>query len=218
MRIAAIEIVGRTPLLMHWDNLEWADEMDAWKSKAANKAASKAGDDRTPAWRWIGSLYTDGAHVVMPSDNIMRALMEAGAMVPTGKGKGSFKAKTQSGIQPMAPSFVVRVGGKPVPYGPVAGLRDETSFGAHKAAVKAMGFELSVKRATIGASKHVRVRPMFAEWALTANLAIIDPQIDEDALTQILDCAGQFKGLGDWRPGSPKRPGPYGQFTATVTK
>jgi hypothetical protein len=216
MRVVDVKIVGRTPLLMHWDNLEWADDMEAWKNKAANKAASKAGDDRTPAWRWIGSLYNDGSHAVMPSDNVMRALMEAGAMVPTGKGKSTFKAKTQSGSQPMAPSFALIVHGKPLPYGPIAALRDETSFANHKAAVKDLGFELSVKRATIGQSKHVRVRPMFSDWATTISLAIIDDQIDNEALAQILDCAGRFKGLGDWRPGSPKRPGPYGQFEASI--
>jgi hypothetical protein len=142
--------------------------------------------------------------------------MEAGAMVPTGKGKSTFKAKTQSGIQPMAPSFALIVHGKPLPYGPIAALRDETSFANHKAAVKDLGFELSVKRATIGQSKHVRVRPMFSDWATTISLAIIDDQIDNEALAQILDCAGRFKGLGDWRPGSPKRPGPYGQFEASI--
>ena len=60
MRTVRIELTGKMPLIMHADNIEWADEMEAWRTNPANKAKSKAGDDRTPPWRWIGSLnYND---------------------------------------------------------------------------------------------------------------------------------------------------------------
>lgn len=70
-----VTLTGKTPLLMHADSIEWADEMDRWKSNA-NKKGSRAGDDRSPAYRWLGCLYHDGTNVGVPNDNLMRALME----------------------------------------------------------------------------------------------------------------------------------------------
>src|SRR5690606_31225901 len=87
MRTYQVTITGKTPLLMHWDNIEWADRMAAWKDDPKNQKLSKAGEDRTPAWRWIGSMYHDDDKVSMPSDNLMRCFMEGGAMVPVPGGK-----------------------------------------------------------------------------------------------------------------------------------
>jgi hypothetical protein len=100
MRTYNVTITGVTPLLMHQDNIEWSDRMDAWKNDPKNKKSGKAGDDRSPAYRWIGSTYHDGTHVALPADNIMRCLMEGGAMVlvPGGRNGKTFKAQTQSGI------------------------------------------------------------------------------------------------------------------------
>ena len=94
-----VTLTGKTPLLMHYDNIAWADTMEAWKSDPGNKKDSKAGDDRSPAWRWLGSLYHDGKAIAIPSDNLMRAMMEGAAMVPVPGGKSgkTFKAQSQSG-------------------------------------------------------------------------------------------------------------------------
>src|SRR5688500_18972337 len=67
-----VKIKGVTPLLMHADNIEWADSMDEWNREPGNKATSKAGDDRTPAWRWLGCLNHDSEIVTIPSEYIMR--------------------------------------------------------------------------------------------------------------------------------------------------
>lgn len=37
IRQYSVKLEGLTPLLMHWDNIEWADQMDAWKSDPSNK-------------------------------------------------------------------------------------------------------------------------------------------------------------------------------------
>ena len=39
-----------------------------------------------------------------------------------------------------------------------------------------------------------------------------DEQITEDVLRNIIEYAGQYKGIGDWRPGG--KPGPYGIYSA----
>jgi hypothetical protein len=218
MQTYTVTLTGKMPLLMHADNIDWADEMDRWKSNAANKKASKAGDDRSPAFRWLGSLYHDGELVALPADNLMRCLMEGGALVPVPcKARQTFKSQTQSGLmidgmywplQNGASSSVVKVA-------PILALRDETEFEAHRAAAESMGFSLFVKRARIGANKHVRVRPMFEKWIVSGNINVWDTQITKGILQEILTQAGLYKGLGDWRPSS-KTPGPFGMFTAIV--
>lgn len=217
MRRYAITISGQTPLLMHWDNIEWADRLDEWKNDPGNKKNSKAGDDRSPAWRWVGSMYHDGAHVAVPNDNLMRCLMEGGAMVPVPGGKSgkTFKAQTQSGMMVAEPFWPVLIEGAAVPMSAINPLLKVDDFGKHKEAVSALGFRLHVKRAKIGASKHIRVRPCFDRWEVRGTVSVWDDQITERVLADILRYAGQYKGLGDWRPGG-KTPGSFGMFEAAV--
>lgn len=218
MRTYNVTLTGKTPLLMHADNIEWADYMDEWKSEPANKKTGKAGDDRSPAWRWLGCVYHDGNVVGVPAANIMRCLMEGGAMVPVPGAKmgKTFKAQTQSGMMCVEPLWPLHVNGSPVEWNSIESLKDEAKFAQQKKRTQQIGFELIVKRAKIGTSKHVRVRPQFAAgWMLRGQLAIWDDQIDDKSLARILEYAGQYKGLGDWRPGG-KTPGPYGTFEATL--
>lgn len=214
-----VKIKGLTPLLMHADNIEWSDAMDEWRKQPENKATSKAGDDRTPPWRWIGSLNTDGKVVTIPSEYIMGCMMAGGAQVPTGTGKKTFKAQSQSGL--LCPEFhwplYINGSGSTVSLADVNALREKKHFVEHTEAAKKMGFSLFVKRAKVGQSKHVRVRPRFDEWSTEGRVAIIDEAITPKILQQILDIAGRYKGLGDWRPGG-KTPGQFGMFEATVTE
>jgi hypothetical protein len=105
------------------------------------------------------------------------------------------------------------VNGKPVPFAPIADLMTEKSFTAHREAVAGMGFALFTKRAKIGQSKHIRVRPRFESWSVSGQLVVTDEQITDDVMVSIFKAAGQYKGLCDWRPGS-KTPGTFGMFTA----
>jgi hypothetical protein len=204
---------------MHWDNIDWADTMAAWKDDPKNQKVSKAGEDRTPAWRWIGSLYHDDEFVSMPSDNLMRCLMEGGAMVPVPGGRSgkTFKAQTQSGMMVNEPFCRLTAYGKQIAMADIRPLLKEEAFPIHKQVVSELGFTLFVKRAKIGASKHVRVRPRFDNWSVEGTLSVWDDQITDQVLTDVLRYAGQYKGLGDWRPGS-KTPGAYGMFDAEVKR
>lgn len=217
MRRYEITITGKTPLLMHWDNIEWADQMDEWRANPNNKKHSKAGDDRTPAWRWIGSVYNDGSIVVMPSDNIARCLMEGSTMVPVPGGRGgkTFKSQSQSGMMPGEPAWPLLVNGREVSMKDIQALQKEDSFSKHKTACEKLGFNLFVKRAKIGQQKHIRVRPRFDKWQTRGTFVVTDEQITEQVVKDILACAGQYKGLGDWRPGG-RTPGPHGMFSAVV--
>jgi len=218
MKSYEITLAAKTPLLMHADNIEWADQMERWKNDPASRKVSKAGDDRSPAFRWIGSLYHDGERIAIPSDNIMCCLMEGGAMVPVPGGKSgkTFKSQTQSGMVTAEAFWSLLVGGKPLPAKPILALAAEPDFQKHQDYAASAGFMLYVKRARIGQSKHIRVRPRFDAWSVSGVLNVMDDQITHPILEQILYQAGQYKGLCDWRPGGGKKPGPWGMFTANV--
>lgn len=219
LRYFDITLTGVQPLLMHADDIDWADAMELWKNDADNKRLSKAGDDRSPAWRWVGSLYHDGEQLVMPVENIMRCLMEAGTMVlvPGSKAGKTFKAQTQSGIMPTTPSWPFLVDGEPIPFGPLKALIGNKNFQTHRDVALSSGFELFAKRAKIGAQKHIRIRPRFTNWSTAGQLVVTDEQIDRQILQTIFDRGGRYKGLGDWRPGS-KTPGSFGVFEAGVVE
>lgn len=215
-RTYQVTITGETPLLMHADNLSWAEQMKAWSLDPANRGKSVAGDDRTPACRWIGNLYTEGGKVVMPSDNLMTVLREGGKRCPTGKGQATFKAQTQSGIVVDQSAWPIVVNGHEIPTEPIMALVKEDDFAKHEQAAFDLGFMLFVKRAKIGSAKHVRVRPRFDQWSCAGTLTVFDDAITTEVLANILTFAGRYAGLGDWRPSSPKSPGPFGKFTSTI--
>jgi hypothetical protein len=219
MRTYQVELTGRTPLLMHHDNIEWADFMKDWREAPENQKASVKGDDRSPSWTWLGSVYHDGTVLAIPQANIMKSLMEGGAMVPVPGGRSgkTFKSQTQSGMMSVNPFWTLLVGGVPIHWSSLESAKDIPKFMDHKTYTRKLGFELLVKRAAVNGSKHVRVRPQFAAgWQATGSIAVWDEQITDKALADIFEYAGQYKGLGDWRPGAPKKPGPYGTFEAKI--
>lgn len=218
LRRYEIEITGTQPLLLHQDSIEWSDAMDDWKNDKDNKKGSVAGDDRSPAWRWLGTLYHDGEHVIMPAANIMKSLMDGGVMVPVPGGKSgkTFKAQTMSGIIPVSTGWPIINNGKHISVKKILDLQGEKDFAKHQQTVLDHGFSLYLKRAKIGQAKHVRVRPILQHWAIKPVVVVQDEQITTSVLQDIAEMAGKFKGLGDWRPGAPKSPGPYGMFRAEV--
>ena len=217
MRRYSVTITGKSPLLMHWDNITWAEAIKRWREVPENKKYKVAGDDRSPPWTWLGALYHDGTSIAMPSDNLMRVCMEGGAsvLVPGGRSGKTFKAQTQSGMLVHEEFWPVLVGGKPISVAPFLKLEGEMDFAKHEKLAADHGFILYTKRAKIGASKHVRVRPRFDHWSLRGEVDVWDDQITLAVLSDVLKMAGDYKGLGDWRPSS-KTPGPFGRFEAAV--
>lgn len=215
LRTVQVQLIGKMPLIMHADNIAWADQMEEWKNDPDNKGKSKAGDDRTPAYRWIGCLNYDDpktGRVTIPAEYIMRCLMAGAAEVPTGKGKKTFKQQSQSGI--FSPDFhwCFHINGKPILMAEIQKLVKFKEFNKHAEAVQDLGFTLFIKRVKIGNQKHIRVRPQFHQWSASGELIVIDEQISDKVLGNMLDIAGRLKGLGDWRPSAPQAPGPFGTF------
>lgn len=208
------ELTGTMPLLMHQDKVEWADELDAWRKTNRGKD-SKAGDDRSPAWTWFGYCYEDDdGRVAMPADNLMVAIRSAAAQV-IWKRQKTFKELSQSGLMIMDEFCEFTYGnGKELLK---AEFPDrEESFMAHSKWAEKSGFRLFVKRAKVGRTKHIRVRPRFDDWQVRGRIQILTPEISKENLTEFLEGAGR-QGLCDWRPGG-NTPGPFGQFSAKLVK
>ncbi len=217
MRTYTVQLEGVTPLLMHRDNLEFKAAIEKWQRDPANRDKSVPGDDRSPAWSWIGSLYHDGEAIAVPSDCVMASLMGSGAEVKAPRGKKSMKAQTQSGMAFSEPFLAFTTNGSRgrVDMARFAALQQEEDFDQHMAAARAAGFALDIRRARIGTSKHVRVRPVFETWKASGSLNVWDDSLTADVLGTIFYIAGDKYGILEWRPGC-RRPGPFGRFRAAI--
>ena len=214
-----ITLEGLSPLLMHKDDLNFSEKVKGWRDAPENRGQSSPGDDRTPAWTWIGYLYHDTKALGINSDCIMTCLREGGAKVPTGKKSETYKKQTQSGLVVDQEQFTLLLDGKEVPVDWINALIENNDFAAHMAAAEQHKFELFVKRAKIGQAKHIRVRPLFRNWMATGTITVFDEEISGltfPVLETILNQAGAQCGLCDWRPSS-KTPGSFGKFTPTIT-
>jgi hypothetical protein len=215
-----VAITSLTPLLMHRDDIESADLLQEWRDDPENRKYKKAGDDRTPPWTWIGYLYHDGSRLALPAENLTSCFMRGAAKVPVPGGRGgkTFKAQAVSGMAVVDAFIPLRVKNKEIPYAEIyPGLKTERTFDAHKRKAEELGFSLYVRRAKIANNKHVRVRPRFDEWSAEFDIDVWDDQISDRALRDILTSASRSQGLGDWRPGSPMSPGPFGRFSVELS-
>lgn len=205
---------GETPLLMHQDDVDASDRLQEWRRDPANKGVSVSGDDRSPAWTWQTYCYTDGKRLTIPSANLMVALRQAGAQLILKKQK-TFKEISQSGMFCADEFLEFRCGPKleQVAAADIAAI-SEMTFTQQADAVRKLGFRLFAKRAKIGTSKHIRVRPRFDQWAVSGDIETIAPELTLEVVRQLFNLAGRV-GLCDWRPGC-KTPGPFGMFSATV--
>jgi hypothetical protein len=217
-----VTLTGLSPLLMHQDNLAYMEKIESWRRDPNNQSGekSKKGDDRNPAWIWIGYLYHNGKIIGIPADNLMTMLREGGTKVLTGGKKNeTFKKYTQSGIVIDQQQWDITVNGESISMNEIKSLIGSNDFSAHIETAEQLGFELLVKRAKIGTSKHVRVRPLFREWTANGSLTVLDPErsgITRGVLGTILDQAGSLCGLCDWRPSSPRSGGSFGKFSAVI--
>lgn len=212
---------GPTSMLMHADDVEAADKLRAVRDgQKANKKASVSGDDRSPAWSWKTYLYADGGNIIVPTANIQTAMMKAGAEFKLDKRK-SLKGATMSLLRFEDIGWPLYVDAKrALTTKQIDSIDDEDPFEEHAKAALGMGFILDVRRAAVGMSKHVRVRPKFAPgWWCEGTMMNTNPElVSEDTLRKLLTYCGDMVGIGDWRPSSPKKPGPHGRFTIELKK
>jgi hypothetical protein len=62
------------------------------------------------------------------------------------------------------------------------------------------GWVVDLRNVVVGKSRIVRARPRFDDWRLDFEIEIVDEIITPEALREILEAAGQYVGLCDFRP------------------
>lgn len=171
-------IEGVAPLVMH--NEQLADPMNKWTRllKEISKKVKKTDDDLMEMSRreWMGGLYFDptlGPYV--PERCLERMLRNAAARSKRGKA-------IVSGLIVVDPA--------PLVY---KGSRDPDELWASGE---------FVLRATVGVDRKriVRSRPIFRAWALEFTVNFDESLLDAKEIDAILDVAGRYEGLCDWRP------------------
>ena len=122
------------------------------------------------------------------------------------------KAQTQSGMSFSEPLLTFTTDGqRQIAMADILSLQQEDQFDQHLARVRGLGFALDIRRARVGTSKHVRVRPVFERWQAIGMLNVWDSALTPTVLDTIFYLAGDKYGLLEWRP-SGRRPGPFGRF------
>jgi hypothetical protein len=124
-------------------------------------------------------------------------------------------AASQSGMIPTDEYFKLLIKGKQVDFKPFTAMAEKDKpFTDFLIPARKAGFELFMKRARVGAAKHVRVRPRISNWEVHGTLEIIDEALTETAIRAIFAQTRKV-GLGDWRAGC-TTPGRFGSFVSEL--
>lgn len=207
-------LTGSTPVIFHSNIVEKADLFEEWLKSDASANTPK-GDDRYPAWKWQLYVPTDEDAVAFPNVDVMAAIKN-GAKKVTLRGQTTYLRDATTGIH-VATEFCRFES----PKGPLTVKWMQKvatmTYAEQAQEVKKMGGRLRLDRLPInnGKSKNVRVRAEFPTWTVSGRIMVLHDMVPKDVFSKILENAGRYGGLGDYRPSS-KKPGPYGQFTATI--
>ena len=125
------------------------------------------------------AVYRDAnGNIVVPALNILASLRKAASdFRVAGKGKKTFKNYIYAGVQ-IEPMEI------PLQYEPNG---DKP-------------WAVDVRPCVVQRSRIMRARPRFDKWALEFKIHIVDPVISPDSLKAILEAAGRYVGLCDFRP------------------
>jgi len=69
-----------------------------------------------------------------------------------------------------------------------------------------------VRLGGIGNSADLRYRGEFFNWEIYVPIIFNSNAISMEQIANLINLAGFHVGIGDWRPGAPKGPGPHGMF------
>lgn len=185
-----ITITGTAPMLMH--NGRLADPLDPATQalKALTDKRKKTDDDLIDIARaeFLGGLYIDpdvGPYV--PGENIERAILDAAKLTKNGMNvkRGLF---IETDVNPIAY------------HGPrtAEGLWEDENFRL-------------IRTVRNQQNRVSRCRPMFTDWRTSAEGTLDESVLDFRTLSTIVESAGLYIGLGDWRPR-------YGRFTADLER
>lgn len=191
MRIS-VTITGTRPLLMNRmtpEELEGLDDKTKKKPKAAAKAPAQE--------RAAAKVYNEDGRPVMPLENLMACLIEAGKYVRL---DGKRQVSTSKGtILPGLMNIETKTLWLRKPNG-----GDPDAWG-----VAEWRYEIRQGRNPNGGEAVAIVRPRFEQWGFRLEAEIDTDEMPEDAYRKLFDLGGKRVGLCDFRP---QCKGIFGQF------
>ena len=80
---------------------------------------------------------------------------------------------------------------------------------------KIQKYEIDARPVVIQKARIIRYRPIFKEWELSFTLILQDDQLPISVAKEVIDYAGLYVGIGDFRP---QKGGKFGKFMVTSFK
>lgn len=168
-----------TPLLMHNERL--ADPLNQYALEIG-KISKKRGKTETDhleiaRLEFEGGMYHDdtlGPHI--PVWHVVRCIQNAGKQHKLG-------ASVLRGVVPAIEKAPVQYDGPRE----IQAMWEDGRFALRKSV-------------GIGSSRTMRTRPVFTDWTLEAEIEVDLSVLDPDKINQLVEEAGRYQGLGDYRP------------------
>lgn len=186
-----LSIRGTAPLIVQGDRLANPLDEITREYRAIAKKRNKTDEDTLALMRlefYAGLYYDPETGPYMPAENIHRCLRDAGGLSRNGKN--------------VTRAVLVLSDRNPIEY---RGSRDIDDLWANEN----HHFVKTVVNAGQSKGRVIRMRPIFREWAVNAELELLEEQLNLSDLRRIAETAGLLIGLGSWRPR-------YGRFEAEV--
>lgn len=184
--VYSIEIKGVSPLLMHNGAMSSPMSPIAREMKKITGKRKKVDSDfaELANLEFKGGLYVEKGQIVLPTLVLESALVEG--------------AKASREGQTALSSMFVEPGGVFTYDGPT----DIEARMEDPACRLVVGVRVQRNRVE-------RCRPQFENWACRFRVSVVGSMIEPEMLKRWAEAAGNFKGLGDWRPR-------FGRFAVTA--
>jgi len=141
---------------------------------------------------WRERFHFKDNRVVIPSMALKRSLIAAAKFlklkIPGARGS-TYTQRFTAGIQPLSELFT---------------NIEKDSLLSETILVSSTG-----EKNSGGGKRVAKIFPYTSEWSAHGQMAILDSELTEDVVIEHLSAAGQFVGIGRWRP---ENAGLYGQF------
>jgi hypothetical protein len=173
-----VRLEGVSPLLMH--NGQMIDQRNeyarAMKAISGKRMKTDADHEEMARIEWTASLYVRDGKIVLPSEVIEAALVNAAR-------------KTKNGKQAQAGLFVD--GDAPLVF---------ADAGKEITALWSAGRYTFGAPVRVGAARVIRTRPRFDEWSAEVKVVFDDGLFNRAQVIDLIRTCGEIVGVGDWRP------------------
>lgn len=175
----SVTLEGVVPLLCHNGDLCDPFYGPAITMKEITKKKTKTEDDLLALRKleFLGGLYLDDKGLPCLTADVILGFLSAAAA------KLKSKKPMQAGVFTDDDFFPIEYPGSKDPQA----MYEKRDF-------------VLVKRARVGQSAVMRVRPRFRQWKVSFVLNIVTDIIDARTVKESIEKAGRTVGIGDWRP------------------